>query len=99
MSIEEPQLVARQTPARRRYELMLGRERVGYIQYRDDHGTRVFLHTEIEPDYAGHGLATQLIEWALADVRESGLRIRSQCPTVSNFLERNSEFDDILDRE
>jgi predicted GNAT family acetyltransferase len=97
MSIQDPQFVASRSDSRRRYELTLGRQRVGYIQYRDEHGIRVFLHTEIEPDYTGHGLATQLIEWALADTREGGMRIRPLCPTVAAYLQTHHDYDDLID--
>jgi uncharacterized protein len=82
---------------KKRYELRIGSEVIGFAQYRDTAGRRVFLHTEIEPDYQGHGLASQLIEWALTDTRKSGLRIEAQCPTVVGYLSRHHEFDDLLE--
>jgi uncharacterized protein len=82
---------------KRRYELRVGSDVIGFSQYRDDAGRRVFIHTEIEPDYQGHGLATQLIEWALNDTRTAGMRIGATCPTVVAYLAKNHEFDDLLD--
>ena len=82
---------------RHRYEIHLGREVIGQSRYRDSGNQRIFLHTEVEPDYQGHGLATQLIEWSLADTRASGKRIVAQCPTVAAYVARHHEYDDILD--
>ncbi|MHB1172630.1 MAG: GNAT family N-acetyltransferase [Lacisediminihabitans sp.] len=97
MSIDEPQFLIQRSDAKRRYELTLGREHVGYILYHDDGETRVFVHTEVEPDYAGHGLATQLIEWALDDVRGAGKHIRSECAMVSSYLKKHPGFEDLLE--
>jgi predicted GNAT family acetyltransferase len=97
MTKDEPRLLVRQAEGRRRYELLLGRERVGFIQYRDEGEVRIFLHTEIEPDYEGHGLATQLIEWALNDARSLGKKVRPDCPTVAAYFAKHPELDDLVD--
>ncbi|MCU1581967.1 MAG: uncharacterized protein QOD27_1755 [Microbacteriaceae bacterium] len=96
MTKDEPRLLVRQAEGRRRYELLLGRERVGFIQYRDEGEVRIFLHTEIEPDYEGHGLATQLIEWALNDARSLGKKVRPDCPTVAAYFAKHPELDDLV---
>jgi uncharacterized protein len=82
---------------KKRYELRIGSEVIGFSQYRDTADRRVFVHTEIEPDYQGHGLASQLIEWALTDTRAAGLRVEALCPTVVSYLSRHHEFDDLLE--
>jgi uncharacterized protein len=82
---------------KKRYELHLGSEVIGFSQYRDADGRRLFLHTEVEPDYQGHGLASQLIEYALNDTRAAGLRVVPLCPMVASYVTRHHEFDDILD--
>jgi predicted GNAT family acetyltransferase len=82
---------------RNKYTLKLDGQRVGVIRYRDAGNRRVFLHTEVEPDYAGQGLATQLIVWALNDTRSKGMHIVAQCPSVAHYVEKHHEFDDILD--
>jgi uncharacterized protein len=80
-----------------RYEIRINRSRVGYSRYLDDGNNRTFMHTEIEPDFAGHGLATQLIEWELRDTRAAGMRISALCPTVAKYLAKHHEYDDIVD--
>ncbi|HAM26562.1 MAG TPA: GNAT family N-acetyltransferase [Microbacteriaceae bacterium] len=80
-----------------RYELTIDGARVGVATYRDVGDRRVFLHTEIDPDFAGRGLATELVEWALGDVRGKGKRIVAKCPMVAAYLSKHHQFDDILD--
>jgi predicted GNAT family acetyltransferase len=82
---------------RRRYEIRIGKELAGFTRYHDDGNQRTFMHTQVEPDYEGHGLATQLIEWALADTRKAGLRISAFCPVVAAYLAKHPEYDDIVD--
>lgn len=74
-----------------RYELLVGDKLVGKLVYRDEGDTRIFLHTEVEPEYRGHGLATRLIEWSLDDVHSSGKQLWVRCPAVSNYLARHPE--------
>ena len=83
--------------ARHRFEIRLGSDVVGTSYYRAEGGRRVFTHTEVDPDHQGHGLATQLIEFALNDTRAAGLRIVALCPTVAAYVGRHPEFNDIVD--
>ena len=84
--------------ARQRYEISVDGEAIGLSRYRDDNGQRVFLHTEVDPRFQGHGLATQLIRWALDDTRSTGLRVVAVCPMVAAFVAKHRDFDDIVDR-
>ena len=85
--------------AHHRFEIRLAKAVIGRSYYRAEQGRRVFTHTEVEPDYQGHGLATQLIEYALADTRDAGLRIVAQCPTVAAYVGKHPEFDHLVDRD
>jgi uncharacterized protein len=95
--MDTPEIV--HAAARHRFEIHLGRTVIGTSYYRAEPGRRVFTHTEVDPDYQGHGLATQLIEHALTDTREAGLRLVAQCPTVAAYVAKHPEFDDIVDRD
>ena len=82
---------------RGKYSLKLDGERVGVLTYRDAGNRRVLVHTEVEPDYGGQGLATQIIEFALNDIREKGMRIVVVCPVVAHYLETHHDYDDLID--
>lgn len=85
------------TDTGRRYELSIDGEVVGRCFYRDAGPRRVFLHTEVDAQHAGKGLATELIHYALTDCRTRGMRIVSQCPMVSAYLGKHDDFDDLID--
>ncbi|MFN8196026.1 MAG: GNAT family N-acetyltransferase [Nocardioidaceae bacterium] len=83
---------------RHRYEISDGEEVVGFATYRlpdDEHVD--FLHTEVDDAYAGQGLASRLVGFALADVRASGRRIIPHCPYVARWVNRHPDYADITD--
>jgi predicted GNAT family acetyltransferase len=82
---------------RNRYEILVDGKRAGLTAYRDRGDQRVFFHTEIDDAYAGQGLAGQLVQHALTDVRALGKRIVPVCPYVAKFLKKHDEFADITD--
>jgi predicted GNAT family acetyltransferase len=70
----------------------------GFLEYLDQGARRVFLHTEVAPEYGGHGFAAQLVRAALDDVRAQGKRLVNFCPYVTKFLEKNHDWDELIDR-
>ncbi len=82
---------------RNKYTLKLDGVRAGVLTYRDVGTRRVLVHTEVEPDYGGQGLATRLIEFALADIRTKSRHIVVVCPVVAHYLETHHEYDDIIE--
>ncbi|MGI5141705.1 MULTISPECIES: GNAT family N-acetyltransferase [unclassified Streptomyces] len=82
---------------KQRYEILVDGRRAGLTAYRDRGDQRVFYHTVVDDAFAGQGLASQLVQQALTDVRESGKRIVPVCPYVAKFLKKHEEFADITD--
>ncbi|TGD11711.1 GNAT family N-acetyltransferase [Brevibacterium sp. S111] len=54
---------------------------------------RTFTHTNVSPEWGGRGLAGQLVRYALETSAEAGLKFRTTCSYVQNFLQKNTEFD------
>jgi predicted GNAT family acetyltransferase len=79
------------------YELSLDGVKVGVCVYRDAGDRRVFLHTEIDSEYAGQGLGSTLVRFALDDVREKDKRIVARCPMVAAYVAKHHDYDDLLD--
>jgi predicted GNAT family acetyltransferase len=79
----------------RRYEASLGSEVVGYTAYRLEPGRIVLVHTEVEPAFEGHGIASRLVAGALDDIRRRGLALVPVCPFVRSYLERHPEDADL----
>jgi predicted GNAT family acetyltransferase len=79
------------------YELRDNGDLIGHINYRDDGNRRVFLHTEVDKEYSGEGLATRLMRFALDDVRATGMRAVTLCPLMAAYVTKHRDYDDILD--
>ena len=62
-------------PAEQRYEARCDGELAGFAQYRLEPGTIVFIHTEVDPAFEGHGVGSRLAAGALDDVRARGLTV------------------------
>lgn len=83
--------------ARSRYEVTLDGTLAGFAQYRDMDKTRVFTHTEVFPEFSGNGLGSQLIRFALDDVRARGLSLVALCTFVDEFIREHDEYADLVD--
>ncbi len=86
----EPRVI--DNPEELRYELWLGTKLAGEIRYtREEDGTVVLVHTEVDPSYKGEGLGNVLVQGALDDLRERGLEYRVVCPFVTAYLRRHPQ--------
>ena len=82
--------------AARQYEAWVGDQLVGWIIYREQPGALVFVHTEIDPDFEGHGVGSRLAAAALDDLRARGLSVVPRCPFVSAFLRQHPDYADLV---
>ena len=97
MSQPSEAAVVERVDAKQRYEILVAGQRAGLTAYRDRGEQRVFFHTEVGDAFAGQGLAAQLVQQALADVRAAGRRIVPVCPYVAKHLKKHDEFADLID--
>jgi predicted GNAT family acetyltransferase len=79
-----------------RYEWWDGDARVGSVAYRVEPGTRVLIHTEVEPRFEGTGYAGRLVRAALDDLRDRGLYVVPLCPFVAAYVRRHPEYADLV---
>ena len=82
-----------------RFEIRDDGKLAGFAQYVRRPGRIFFVHTEIDPAFEGRGLGSQLARAALDAVRATGERVVPLCPFIAKFIERNPEYDDIVDHE
>jgi len=74
-----------------RYVITEDGEQVGFVVYRLGPGRIEFVHTEIDPDHGGLGLAGTLVRAALDDARVRGLEVLPRCPYVASFIAGHRE--------
>jgi hypothetical protein len=83
-------------PESSRFEIRLGDELAGLLQYRLQGESISLLHTEIDERFEGRGLGSRLIAFALDDARARGLAVLPFCPFVKAYLERHGEYLDLV---
>lgn len=85
-------------PSASRYELHLGTELAGYVEYKlRAHDTVISLvHTQIEPAFQGQGLATHLARFSLDDARERGLAVLPFCPYINSWIKKHPDYADLV---
>jgi predicted GNAT family acetyltransferase len=86
----------RDNPERNRYELLVGEQLIGTLDYyrRDD--VMLLPHTVIDPGERGNGWGDVLVRTVLEDFRRQGLHVVPQCWFVAEFVGRNPEYRDLL---
>lgn len=86
-------LTVENQPDQSRYALLNDGEVIGVAEYdlRDD--AIVFTHTEVDPEKREKGMASQLVQTALDDVRDrTQLRVVASCPYVRSWLSEHPDY-------
>lgn len=81
----------RDNPEASRFEIHVDDALAGFADYRLSPGRIAFTHTEVDDAFAGQGLARQLVDEALTDVRRRDLAVLPFCPYVRRVIARNPE--------
>lgn len=99
MSDRDANVEVRDDPENHRYVIEVDDLVVGFAEYHMRGGRHFFVHTEVDDEYTGRGLATRLVKSALDDVRSAGGVVVPLCPLVAAYIERHPEYDDLVDHE
>jgi len=86
-------------PERNRYELRLDDEVVGVADYRRDGDQLAITHTGVDPGLRGRGLAGELVEFTLCDIRRQDLAVLPYCSYVSDYIARHCEHLELVPAE
>jgi len=80
----------------KRYELFLDDALASIADYRLEGDKIVIFHTETSDQFRGRGLAAELVQWTLDDIRERDLTVVPDCWFVAEFIEANPEYRDLV---
>jgi len=97
--VTESRIEIRDDPEESAYVVEVDGERAGKAVYHMRGGRHLFVHTEIEDRFAGTGLGTQLVRYALDDVRAKRGTMVPICPFFAAYLEGHPDYGDIVDQE
>ncbi|EGP07620.1 GNAT family N-acetyltransferase [Afipia clevelandensis] len=86
--------MVRNNTALSRYELDVDGT-TAFANYRLAPGKVIITHTETPPALRGRGIASQLVQGALEQIRADGLKVVAACGFVVDYLDKHPEFADI----
>ena len=86
-------------PENRQFTVEVDGRPAGKAEYRLRGDTYLFVHTEVDPEFQGLGIANRLARWALDDVRSQGKTLVPLCPFIAAYIRRHPEYDEIVDHE
>jgi predicted GNAT family acetyltransferase len=81
---------------RERYEIRVDGRLAGFVKYRLQPDSIELVHTEINDEFEGRGLGSQLIAFALEDARERGLAVLPFCPFVNDYVKRHRQYAELV---
>jgi predicted GNAT family acetyltransferase len=81
-----------------RWIATLGADAIAELPYRFVGGRVVLLSTWVNHAYRNHRVATELVSRVLDEIRASGKKITIICPVVGEFIARNPEYLDLIDK-
>ena len=64
--------------------------------YRLDGNVMTIYHTEVPVALRGRGVGGQLVEGVLSELRRLNLKVVPSCGFVRAFMQRNTQFQDLL---
>ena len=76
--------------AESRYEAWVGENLAGFANFSIRGGVAVFPHTEVDPAFAGRGLASAIIAFAMDDVKDE-YAVWATCPFVKAWIDKHPE--------
>lgn len=82
--------------AERSYTISVGDQVIGRLEYRRSGQVLTMIHTEVDPDRQGQGVASALVQRALEDARDRGLHVVPTCPYVATWVDRHPDFADLI---
>jgi uncharacterized protein len=90
--------VVTDNPAASRYELHVGAELAGLVDYGlDDKDPVISLfHTEVKPAFRHAHLGTHLARFSLDDARRRGLAVLPFCPYINSWIKKHPEYADLV---
>jgi predicted GNAT family acetyltransferase len=82
--------------ANHRFEVAL-RDEWAFLEYRVDNDRIALFHTEVPAQFQNQGIGNDLVTAAMLYARRSGLKVLPECPFVTDFLNKNPEYNELVD--
>lgn len=84
-------------PAASRFELRIGDELVGWVEYRPAGESVILAHTETVDGHGGQGIGGRLVELSMQEFERRGLLVMPTCPFALDYLRHHPELQHLVD--
>lgn len=74
-----------------RFEVDLG-DKIAIMEYDIAGNNMIFTHTEVPPEFEGHGIAGKMAKVALDYAVQKGHKIQAFCPFVKSYVQHHPEY-------
>ncbi len=74
-----------------RFEIYSDGVLAGFVEFKIENQIISYTHTEIDPEFGGKGLGSQLIKEALDEALEQNLEVAPYCSFVSAYIKKSGE--------
>lgn len=81
------------------YDAVFGDEVVGTIVYELQGNRMIIMHTVVDPEFRGQGIAKALARTALDDVATNGMTLTNYCWFIADFIDRNPGYARVVDAD
>lgn len=78
-----------------RYDGTIDGKSVGFIDYVPKGDVVELPHTEVNPDFEGQGVGSQLVRGTLDHLRAIGKKVEPSCPFVSGWMDKHEDYQDL----
>ena len=82
-------------PERHRFEVHI-EGKTALLLFRLSDGIITFTHTEVPPEFEGHGIGGQLAHAALEFAKAENLRVVPQCSFMTAYMHHHPEYQGLL---
>lgn len=82
--------------ANNRYEISQENKVVGFAEFQSVGNAVMLPHTAVDEGHEGEGLGSQLVKYALDDIRTQGKQVMPTCPFVAAYIKRHPEYTDLV---
>ncbi len=86
-------------PENSRFEITVDGKLAGFAQYRLSEQRMVFMHTEVDDEYQGQGIAGQLARAALDAARQRSLYVTPKCDYIAGYIRKHPEYAELVDEQ
>jgi uncharacterized protein len=97
--MEHSDFAVTDNPAKSRYEVHVGGELAGFVNYRLRDQVIDLIHTEVDDKFQGAGLAGRLAKASLDDARARHLTVLPTCPYIRSWIGRHPGYADLVPEE